>query len=760
MESTQPATPARATAWMRPLAVNGLGQRLRQALIQPFTGIDQCPARHPIDGVTLVCPKCGRFVLFLPGIFRGSHRYRSRIHGMIILVAAVISFVLFRYTDMVWPLYWFLLLGIVHTYATVFTRGAALGSAAWFLATTTVVSGVWAVARGHLHPSGTVGVLISATLRLVPFVAWLLVTAYMFTLGRRSISKIKTASSYFLGAATLTLGFWGIWLYYLENGLVTPTVYAVAVAVGLAMPALCILLLFILPVGENWDRRPWWLSLGALTLVALATNLILVEPLVEVLGFILGQFFPRLVGVSPLYEITTDWLGGQYWRAVVSSAMLLVAATLVVVRATQEAARREAGDIDESTSGPIDGQDDGSTVPSNEKSAALTMADDALTGVVIDARYLGEIALLVLANIYDTLRRAFFAVLPSVAFSLLSMLTIIVLGKLGEYLRHGPFLSGIALWGMVVTVLVSVIVLCGIAFDFSPSQEQATSPQPRLGVPFVLIASGTVLTSLAYFLVSFASGALLPILWPPNVEPVTLFSGDVYFVNLAISIATLVLLACLFAISEVVERRRQAAAARKPVPVEPQAAAAQPRPSRLASRVFGIPAAAVLVTVAGASVYFGAAPTLSAVDFVTGPYSAADSQALTNRLPAQLAAACGRDYLLVQGQTASAACRDGDGTEVSYHTFDTAAELDRWYRETSRMRGVPAGTGSCDGQWPAEQAYTGSVGSGRVACYVDRRGAWLLWTDNGMLGIALRSDGRWSALYSAWAAGTFSLRPR
>ena len=102
-----------------------------------------------------------------------------------------LTFVLFLYTDVVWPLYWFILLGIVHMYATVFTRGAALGSAAWFLVATAGLSTAWAAARGHLHPTGEIGFLIDAALRILPFVAWLLVTAYMFLLGRRSISRSR-----------------------------------------------------------------------------------------------------------------------------------------------------------------------------------------------------------------------------------------------------------------------------------------------------------------------------------------------------------------------------------------------------------------------------------------------------------------------------------------------------------------------------------------------------------------------------------------
>jgi hypothetical protein len=71
---------------------------------------------------------------------------------------------------------------------------------------------------------------------------------------------------------------------------------------------------------------------------------------------------------------------------------------------------------------------------------------------------------------------------------------------------------------------------------------------------------------------------------------------------------------------------------------------------------------------------------------------------------------------------------------------------------------VAIGAGSCAQQWPGENPYPGPGGGGRVACYVDDRGSWLLWAGDGVLGIAFRGDDQSDALYSAWSGGAF--RPR
>jgi len=514
--------------------------------------------------------------------------------------------------------------------------------------------------------------------------------------------------------------------------------------------------------------------------VVLAANLILIEPLVTAVGYLLGQFFPRMIGAAPLTDISVGWLGGHDWRALVTSAMLLVAVSLIAVKATQEASRVAARSASGPAavfgprSGPAEIADSpagqvitGEVVTAQESSSALTpmnqitvaldrnetLGQQALAEASFGGRYLGAIAYLFVANVLETVYRAFRAVLPSVAFSVLSMLIVLVLGKIGEYARHGPFLNAVSLWGMVLTIPAGVVVLCAIAFDFSPAPERGpanravangeTSNRRRIpGVPLVVIASGAVLTSLGYFLASLASWALAPLLWPDAFRPFALFSGDLYYANLAIATVTLVLLAALYAISRPDEDGNQSSKVRP------------------AGQFFNISAAVIFVAVAGAGVYLGAAPIRSTLDFATGPYSPAAEQALRSRLPVDLAGRCTRDYLLVPGQSASVDCRGAGAIEVSYHAFDSTADVDHWYRQTLRARDVATGVGACGQQWPAENSYSNSDGGGRVACYVDRRGAWMLWTDNATLGIAFRSDGQVRPLFADWSAGAFWLVSR
>jgi hypothetical protein len=654
---------------------------------------------------------------------------------MVILLTAVVVFTLS--VEVVWPLYWFIVLGVVHLYAIVFTRGAALSSAAWVLSGVTAASVVWALTHTLVPTAGIVGALVRTLLQVLPVLAWLLITLYMFRLGRQALSKIEIASSYFLAAATLTLGFWGVWLFYLENGLVTTTIYQVALAVGPLLPALCLVFLLTLGHRSGWERSRWLLSLGAFALVALAANLILIEPIVASLGFILGRFFPRLVGLSPLSDVVTQWLGGRGWRTMATSVILLVAIALVVVQAALDTARsqalgtlatddRDSGAIPLARVGPrqvIVGE----IVPGGEASVALARVEppapavvppggaveDAVDEATFAASYLGETAYRTVMNIVHMLSRAVHAVLSPVAFSLLSMLIVMVLARLDEYLRHGPFLDAVSLWAMVVTILVVSVLLCTIAFDFAPPQDgglsqgeaQVDQPpgRPRiLGVPVVVVAAGTLLTSLAYFMVSILSWALLPMVRPSSNGLMALVLGDPYMINLAISTVALGLLAVLYAVGRDAKRGTG-------------------RRSRLPGRLLGVPAAVTLVAVACVALSFAATPIWSTFAYVTGPYSPTAVQALRDNVPIELAASCRNDDLLVLGQVASLACRDVAGTNVSYHSFDTAEKLERWYRTTVRARGLAIGIGSCAQRWPAENQYSGPSGSGRVACYVALR---------------------------------------
>jgi hypothetical protein len=715
--------------------------------------LDLCPLGHPIFDLTVRCSRCGRFVMFQPSVYQGRGRVRSLFYGMTIVLTAIVSFVVFRHTNEVWPLYWFLLLGIVHLYATVFTRGAALGSAAAFLVLTSVGSLAWTAIDGS--PSGILGRLADPGLQILPVLGWMLTTVYLFMLGRHALLRIRTASRYFLAAATLTLGYWGVWLFYLENGLADPTVYRAAIGAGLLLPVVSVLFLFNrsdrdLPAlglaGGERERRVWRVTLGALALVVVAVDLILIEPLSVSLAYILGRFLPRLVGVAPLADVDVPWLSDLGWRPAATSAVLLVAVALVVVRAALDTAYSKAelrDDLTEDMKMDLTTMDLVSRMAADKAAGRRSLLVGGPTEQAIEetsflGRYVGETAYRMVRNIFDTLRRSLHAVLPPVAFTLLSLMIVLVVAKLGEHLRHGPFLNAVSLWAMAMTIIVGVVVLCGIAFDFVPSRVKPWQRLRILGVPLVVIAAGALLASVGYFLVSVASWALLPMVWPADARPAGMFSRNLYVVNLVISTAALVLLAVLYAIGRVFRGNRRSR-------------------SRLPGRVFSVPAAVVLLVVAGVSVSVAAGPIGSTVASATGPYSAEAAQALLDRMPAALAARCQPDHLLVPGQLASLDCR-GETADVSFHTFGNPDDLDRAYRAALNARGVAMGAGSCEQQWPGENAYPGPGGGGRVACYVDERGAWLLWADDGVLGIAHRGDDQPEALYASWSGGAFRLR--
>jgi hypothetical protein len=753
--------------------------------------VSTCPAGHEILDVAVRCPTCGRFVLFVPELF-GVRRVRSLAQGMVIVLSAVVAFVLFGYTKEIWPLYWFLLLGVVHMYAMVFTRGIALGSATWLLPISATVSLLWAVLGGPSHHPLTTG-LAGALVRAVPVLLWLLLTGYMFVLGRRgTVAPIRTPSISFLTAATSTLGFWGVWIFYLENHLETNAIYKVAVLIGLLLPVLSALILFALPDPDS--MREWLLSLAALALVVLAANLRLFEPLVKAVAFIMGRLFPRLIGVPGLAtpQPGAPFLGRQNWRPLVTSVMLLVAVTLVVVQATLEAARREAG-ANPSDAGPRTQPGGPAQATAPASPAAMTLPDEptvsqnptvdpsgqpdrgrrlgpaaptrsgtqptvdhdeagAFGSAVFVAKFLGEVGFAIVRNIYRTLRRAVVVVLPVVTFSLLSLLIVVVLGQLDVYLRHGPFTSAVSLWGMTLTVLVAVVVLCGIAFDLDLTQRptawaQRTSGGPRsvisaawrqrpriFGIPVVVIFAGLLLASLGYFLVSLASSALLPMLWPATLNLRTLFLGDVFITNLVISVVTFGLLAGLYAIGTVRWGVRN---------------------PKLLNRYFSISAVLILMLMAGASIGFGAAPIRTALQYAARPSDDIAMASLAAQVPSSVIGSCVRDYLLLPGQTASLSCHVASTTDVSYHLFERSDDLRHWYEVALHARAVALNHGSCDRTWPAESIQSGGV---RVGCYVDRRGAWLLWMDPRLqiLGIAHRSDGESRALDTAWTNGGFT----
>ncbi len=676
--------------------------------------LDKCPRGHDIHDIAIRCPNedCDEFILFLPDIYQDK-KLRTLVQGISVVLATVLAFFVFRSTHVIWPLYLFLMIGIVHLYAAIFTRGAALKSTMWLLSGVAVIISAWALLHTVMEVTIDLGNATRPTITVLPIVVWLAITAWMFILSyKRALVAIQTASSYFLAAATFTLGYWGVWVFYLENGLITRHIYEIAMGVGLLLPLLCISFLFLLPTRHNRGMREWLMSIAALTTVVFATYLIVIEPLMTALGFVLGEFFPRILGLAPLDDITTQWLGGRQWRSVVTSALLLIAAAVVVVQSALEAWEKEAqrpgkappsqqtqnqfttgstpvaamltpATAVSSLAGPPRGAPaigevggDRTTTESEESGLdplheAQAAAVDVYKETFLIARVLGRTGLAIADNLWQTVRRALNIVLPVVAFTFLSMLLVLVLGKVNEYVVHGPFLAAASLWGMTLTILVAVVVLCGVAFDFAPARPFGRTDAWRrrriFGAPLVVIAAASLLGSLCYFLVSLASAALLPVIWSNSSVRTLAILSDPYLTNLAISVAALALLAGLYALGNVRRLRGR--------PDWPR-------------RYFNISAAAVVMSLAIASLYLGIGPIRATAALTAHPYQPSAEQSLLRHPPPFLASSCRRDNILVVGQIASIRCdADKGSTTVSFHRFNSMDRLSRSYEESTRARG-------------------------------------------------------------------------
>jgi hypothetical protein len=767
--------------------------------------LDKCPNDHDIRQMKIRCPEpdCGRFILFSSEIYR-ERRATTFTQASVLILSTVAALLAFRFTSQVWPLYLFLMLGVVLLYATIFTRGGALAGAAWILACTVAGWLVWQTSDYLFGRTLTLGPTTNPAFLIGPLLAWLLFTAYMYYMGsKRTLKAVKTAGTYFLTAGTFTFGFWGIWLLLVESDLTTSTLLRIAVGLGLLLPLVGVGFLVWANPKSPTASADGRLNMLALWLVVVATYLILIEPLIRALSFVLGQFFPLALGRRPLPDVTVDWLGGPGWRAVLTSALLLVAATLVAVHSAIEVIAEEGGPTvvtkpattasmpAAATSADPDqeGADSDSDEESVDVSAEFVLAAEAigetasqtLWNTAFIGRLIGRIGLRFLKNVLRTASRVFNVVLPVVVFSVLSMLVVLVLSEFRAYQLHGPFFSAISIWGAALTVLVLVVILCGAAYELAPSvPRDSRVVDPATGRPrwrsrsLVETGAASLLAGLLYFLVSLVSVALLP-LWfylrDSSVGLEALAPGPIFFVNLSLSMGALGLL--------IVPNLRMVRFRRRSSRVTATNAKAPPRPNRptapqpgavtkrtlekradkpTARRSRFVYAGAVLVSLTAAALAFGFPPIRVGATYAMTPADASAAQRIDGLLPAAVRTGCVRDGLMLTGYLAGRSCHDDPtNADVSYHLFTSDERLSEWYGQAVVNRDLPLASGRC-GSAAAEGQYAHGSSHGRVACYADRSGSWLIWTEEGvhLLGIAHRVDGRPADLFAAWEAGALS----
>ncbi|MFN2484063.1 MAG: hypothetical protein ABR509_03895 [Candidatus Limnocylindria bacterium] len=130
----------------------------------------------------------------------------------------------------------------------------------------------------------------------------------------------------------------------------------------------------------------------------------------------------------------------------------------------------------------------------------------------------------------------------------------------------------------------------------------------------------------------------------------------------------------------------------------------------------------------------GAAETEPAEEFPS-----AQEEELLSHIPESLRADCSRSEFGAGVGIAAIGCgisAAGGDISVTYHLFDSPADMDEAYQSNLDFMGVERDAGSCEDAtaWPGEGAYTiGNEDAGRVACVDFDIGYIISWTDDRLL---------------------------
>lgn len=163
----------------------------------------KCPhCGHDGPPIDILCDACGNSLL----------QY-DRISLVLLLVAGLATVALYRRGISIWLLYALVVSGLIHLYAVVFSKGAAIkGAALW-------VGGlVLAAFAAELPTSSSQGgpwnalhIFFEDRPFLLPTALWAMATIWGFLLGRnKTLPVLKLSASYFLAAGTFVLGLWGL----------------------------------------------------------------------------------------------------------------------------------------------------------------------------------------------------------------------------------------------------------------------------------------------------------------------------------------------------------------------------------------------------------------------------------------------------------------------------------------------------------------------------------------------------------------------
>ncbi|MBI5305740.1 MAG: zinc ribbon domain-containing protein [Chloroflexi bacterium] len=508
---------------------------------------DKCG--HPATEVDLICDNCGHFLI----------RF-DRLTILTFIISVLASFILFRASNAIWPMYLLVALGIIHLYAAIFSRGAVVTSATFLIFAFTFIWGVWVVVDwlSHTNPTqaifGSLWTQFQGTYRdwsfLVPLSLWVAGTIWGIFLGRsKAMPRVKLASSYFLGTGSFIFGLWGVWAILIQNNLIRDLVLQATVVAGLIVP---LVLLFILLQRQPPEGTK--ASIFALWLLIITAYLFSTQFLTNLVQYGLGVFLPRLLGMTPLPDVKLPWLLELLkWRNPISG---ILTATSIFSLAASGVAQATSNFEAPKPSFYVSAKDNVSNLLARSQNdlerLVLNLVGTVLemTRIIVIVATLGALTTInFVQNLVATFRQILiyllrmirYLVLPICSFSLLSALMILVLRGYQTYIGGSTSVDPLALWGAAFTVMIFVLILCGASFGFAPAVERK------------FIFAGTEATTLGmyiYFFITLASLGL-PLIWfgfrTTGVDLFGVRPGLIYFTNLVAS--TLLLLVLVLTIA-------------------------------------------------------------------------------------------------------------------------------------------------------------------------------------------------------------------
>jgi len=489
------------------------------------------------------CPQCGWAPIHYP--------WRSLV---VLLASSLAALVLYHVSSSPWPLYLYLVIGILQLYAVIFSRGEAFGRAATLAALIAIAWGGWELSAwlGHLHATRHVGLVVwlgrlrvhvEPRFGLVAVAMWLGGTvAYLWRGHRGNESSIEVGATYFLTTGAFIFGLWGAWGVLLEHSLVSERVFRGALTVAVVLP--CLLLIALLRVHPPDTEWPYAV---ALWLVALSVYLLALGLITDGARYGLGVAMPRLLGLTPLAVRHAHPIFGIVpWRARIAVILCALALLLILAASFADALRgyrlhrpawytetldRIAQQLRQAPNGFA-----------RLGIGLVAMMTRIALSLYTVAYFVARTISLCAANLARTLRHALtylgrtlgFLLVSSVSFSILSLVIIYLLRSYLTVAATGSAPEARRFWGEAVVALILVLLLCGLSFSLAPAvparfAEHNLIEAIGLGVYTYLGVSGASLLVLAIWYVFEKTGA----------DPAAIRPGPLFTINAAAAIVVI-----------------------------------------------------------------------------------------------------------------------------------------------------------------------------------------------------------------------------